>query len=124
MRKFLLFLLCGSVLTAALADPPAHASTPSVLVLHDGPENEKNPGYLDALYLANLLGHFTTLRTIHPLETYQKGEWQKYNAVFAIVYQKQYAVPALFVDDIAQSPQTFCWLGNQVAQLDRRGILR
>src|SRR5439155_1763373 len=69
-------------------------------------------------------GHFTTLRKTHPIQDYQPGEWQKYDAVFVIIYQRKYSVPRLFIDDIAKSPKTFCWLGNQVGQLDRRGILR
>src|SRR5579864_1510403 len=98
MRKILIFLAWGSFALAAFADTPPPPQAPSVLVLHDGPENEKNPGYLDALYLANVLGHFTTLRKIHPLEEYQTGEWQKYDAVFVIVYQRKYAVPTRFID--------------------------
>ncbi len=124
MRKILLFLAGFSFAVSAFADAPPHASAPSVLVLHDGPEKETNPGYLDALYLANLLGHFTTLRQVHPLEDYVPGEWKKYDAVFVIVYQRKYQVPSRFINDIAQSPKTFCWLGNQVGQLDRQGILR
>jgi len=93
-------------------------------VLYDGPDEDKNPGRLDALYLVNLLGHFTTHRTVHPLETYKRGEWARYDAVFTIVYQKRYRVPSLFLEDIARDPKTFCWLGNQVGQLDRQGLLR
>ena len=67
MRKILIILIGIRCLVPAYADAPPHASAPSVLVLHDGPEKETNPGYLDALYLANLLGHFTTLRQVRPL---------------------------------------------------------
>src|SRR5471030_3333147 len=112
-RLFLLFLLIG-VLVPSFAESPTLPVPPSVLVLYDGPDIDKNPGRLDAMYLINLLGHFTTRRQVHPLESYELGEWQKYDAVFAIVYQKRYQVPALFLEDIAQDSKTFCWLGNQV----------
>jgi uncharacterized protein YdaL len=110
--------------TASIAIPESLQYGPNVLVLYDGPDVEANPGRLDALYLANLLGHFTTNRKIHTLEAYKAGEWEQYDAVFAIVYQKHYTVPRLFLQDIARSPRTFCWLGNQVGQLDQKGILR
>src|SRR5437879_4865810 len=118
----LLFFAFCSRLPLAEASPRPLA--PSVLVLHDGPEKNTNPGYLDALFLANLLGHFTTLRKVQSLENYPPGEWPKYDAVFVIVYQRKYTLPSRFIDDIARSPKTFCYLGNQGGQLDRRGILR
>ena len=136
MRKFVfvasllpVFILGIRLLQAAEPSDQAKLqdavlSGPSVLVLYDGEDVESNPGRLDARYLANLLGHFTVHRQIHPLEQYRAGEWQKYDAVFAIVYQKHYAVPRTFIQDIARSTHTFCWLGNQVGQLDEAGILR
>jgi uncharacterized protein YdaL len=96
---------------------------PSVLVLYDGPDTPANPGRLDALYLTNLLGHFTTRRLVHPLETYRTGEGEKYNAIFCIVYQKHYRVPAAFLRDTPSFHRTFCWLGNQGWQLESQGLL-
>ena len=107
-----------------MAEGPPHNGGPSVLVLFDGPEVSTNPGRLDAIYLANLLGHFTTRRKVQSLEAYQPGEWQKFDAVFAIVYQRKYRVPHVFVEDVARDTGTFCWLANQVGQLDQEGILR
>ena len=92
---FLIILVPGSHFLSA--EPPLAPASPSVLVLYDGPDVDKNPGRLDALYLINLLGHFTTRRVVHPLETYQRGEWAKYDAVFAIVYQRRYRVPSLLL---------------------------
>jgi uncharacterized protein YdaL len=132
-RCFFLFIF-GLAAPVTYADSPARANAepmarlvsggPSVLVLYDGPDVSKNPGRLDALFLANLLGHFTTRRTVHPFEDYRRGEWKDYDAVFAIVYQRKYTLPYVFVEDIAKSTRTFCYLANQVAQLDRAGILR
>src|ERR1700690_1675217 len=124
MRKILLPFIGFAFAASVYSDVSAQDSAPSILVLHDGPEVETNPGYLDALYLANLLGHFTTLRQVRPLEDYVPGEWQNYDAVFVIVYQRKYQVPSRFINDISKSPKTFCWLGNQVGQLDRQGFLR
>jgi hypothetical protein len=64
-KAFFISLIAALLFTAntgSSADPPASSptSTPSILVLYDGPDKEGNPGRLDALYLANLLGHFTT----------------------------------------------------------------
>src|SRR2546425_12980500 len=122
MHKRIVVLAFFVLSWPAFAQPPAFDlfaghPQPSVLVLHDGPDREGNPGRLDALYLANLLGHFTTRRTVHSLETYQAGELQKYDAVFTLVYEKRYTVPPVFLRDVAQGTKTFCWLGNQVGQL-------
>jgi len=119
---FIAFLTTG--FKSLSAEPPIAQASPSVLVLYDGPDIEKNPGRLDARYLVNLLGHFTTLRTMHPLESYERGEWAKYDAVFVIVYQRKYRVPTLFLDDIVRDTGTVCWLGNQIGQLDRQGFLQ
>jgi len=95
-----------------------------MLVLYDGPDEIKNPAKLDALYLANLLGHFTTKREVIPLEDYEPGQWKKYDAVFSIVYQKKYVVPAKFLRDVPSITKPFCWLGNQSGQLGRNNFLR
>src|SRR6185437_10560075 len=127
MRKLFLLLaglLAGSAVSPLFAQPNDLSSGPAVLVLYDGPDVASNPGRLDALYLVNLLGHFTTRRTVHPLEAYQAGEDRKFDAVFTIIYQRKYRVPQVFLDDIAHDPRPFCWLGNQSAQLDRVGLLR
>ncbi|MFA5976605.1 MAG: polysaccharide deacetylase family protein [Elusimicrobiota bacterium] len=125
-RRFIgTFLTVSFWASFLLAQPvPNLNSGPAVLVLYDGLDQPRNVGRLDAFYLGNLLGHFTTRRTIHSIETYQAGEWKQYDAVFVMIYQKRYDVPSVFIDDIARSPRTFCWLGNQVGQLDRRGFLK
>lgn len=97
---------------------------PRVLVLYDGPDNVENPGRLDALYLTNLLGHFTTRRTCVPLETYKPGQWKSYDAVFSIIFQRKYDVPNAYLADINRITVPNVWLGNQTAQLNRYGTLR
>jgi uncharacterized protein YdaL len=131
MRPFTPRLLGGGCLfLAALgaANPPpiqaAGQNPPSVLVLYDGPEIGTNPGYVDAIYLANLLGHFTTRRKITSLERYPANTWKSYDAVFCVVYNRRYKIPETFLSDAAQIDRPFCWLGNQVGQLDRVGLLQ
>src|ERR1700690_2803680 len=102
MRKILLPFIGFTFAASVYSDVSAQDSAPSILVLHDGPEVETNPGYLDPLYLANLLGHFTTLRQVKPLEKDTVGEWEKFDAVFVIVYQRKYTVPSRFINDIAR----------------------
>ncbi len=119
----LVALVLARPLGAAVWQPPSGIQ-PKVLVMYDGDEADKNPGRLDAMYLATLLGHFTTDRTIHPIDAYQAGEYQRFDAIFTIVYQHKYEVPVVLLGDIARDSKTFCWLGNQVGQLDRQGILR
>jgi len=128
-------LLSAVLLTAALAARSAGAPAPStfqqqvaagpsVLVLYDGPEKDANPARIDALYIANLLGHFTTRRTVRTLEQYREGDWKGYDAVFSIVYRKHYRVPDALLRDAPNIDRPFCWLGNQHGQLDRYGALR
>jgi len=124
LSAFLTVFLALFVFAPVFADPLDVSKGPSVLVLYDGPDQEANPGRLDAIYLVNLLGHFTLRRKAQSLEEYQPGEWQKYDAIFTIVYQRKYHVPDVFLKDIAQDSGTFCWLANQVGQLDRVGLLR
>jgi peptidoglycan/xylan/chitin deacetylase (PgdA/CDA1 family) len=100
------------------------AQGPRVLVLYDGPDKVDNPGRLDALYLANLLGHFTTRRTVISLESYKAGQWKSYDAIFSIIFQRKYDVPSAFLADTPQITKPFCWLGNQTGQLNRYGTLR
>jgi uncharacterized protein YdaL len=103
--------------------------TPRVLVLYDGIDKEGNPGRQDALYLTNLLGHFTTHRDVESMEEYRAGQYQNYDATFVVIYQRQYAVPRAVLADVDQDTGTVCWIGNQAAQLQsafgtlaRRGI--
>ncbi len=119
---FLILATASSkVLSAKSAEEPKE---PAVLVLYDGANQESNPGRLDAFYLGNLLGHFTTHRTVVPIDTYAPGEMDKYDATFIVIYQKAYRVPDLLLKDAAASPHPLCWLGNQVGQLDRFGGLK
>ena len=126
MRALASGVFCLAILGAVCVPSSAAAipESPSVLVLFDGAENGANPGYVDAIYLANLLGHFTTRRRVMPLTEYRPGEWKSYNAVFCVVYKLKYKVPEAFLSDAARIDRPFCWLGNQIGQLERTGILR
>src|SRR5690242_19728496 len=68
---------------------------PSVLIVYDGLDQQGSPGRLDALYLGNLLGHFTTHRRIIPIDHYRTDLWKSYDAIFCIVYDKKFTVPPL-----------------------------
>jgi uncharacterized protein YdaL len=109
---------------------PLHAESflpvhqPRVLILFDGPDKEGNPGRLDARYLANLLGHFTTRREIESVEVYVPGTYKRFDAVFCIIYRPKYTIPNAVLKDANEDDGTFTWIGNQVAQLDRLGTLR
>ncbi len=116
------FLLSGLIQSTAAKTTPIE-SVPSVLVLFDGPDQDANPGRLDALYLVNLLGHFTTHRVVHSLDTYQTREAEPFDAVFVVVYQKRYRVPAKVLEDLNRRKKVFCWIGNQAKQLEERGLL-
>ncbi len=121
------FLLAAAIAARAAGVPaaaPQLADGPSVLVIYDGPEQASNPARIDALYVGNLLGHFTTRRTLRTLEQYREGDWKGYDAVFGIVYRKHYRVPDALLRDASRSDRPFCWLGNQHGQLDRYGALR
>ena len=96
------FLLAAALAAGASAPAPQLANGPSVLILYDGPERQSNPARIDALYVANLLGHFTTRRTLRTLEQYHEGDWKDYDAVFSIVYRKHYRVPDALLRDAAR----------------------
>ncbi len=118
------FLVAAALAAGAAQPAPQLANGPTVLILYDGPEKPSNPARIDALYTANLLGHFTTRRTLRTLEEYKEGDWKGYDAVFGIVYRKHYKVPDAFLRDAPRIDRPFCWLGNQHGQLDRYGALR
>ncbi len=127
LRKHLSVTFLSILFTTAAFGAPTWLDSvskgPSVLVLYDGPDIESNPGRLDANYLANLLGHFTAHRSVRSLDAYTPGELKAFDVVFTIVYQKKYRVPQNFLNDVATGGKPFCWLGNQVGQLNRVGML-
>lgn len=123
LRGGFLFLATLSAVISPSLQAGEH-NPPSVLVLFDGPETGTNPGLVDALYLGNMLGHFTTHRKIMPLGQYVPGDWKSYDAVFCVIYNRKFNVPEAFLSDAALIDRPFCWLGNQVGRLDRGGVLR
>ncbi len=120
------FFLCGIAFSSPAVDSQfaeIAQSKMSVLVLYDGADSEINPGRLDALYLMNLLGHFTTRRTLKSVEEYAPGDWKKFDAVFSIIYEKKYKIPDAVLRDASETDRPFCWLSNQVGQLERWHVL-
>src|SRR5690349_6448779 len=94
--RFLAFLL---FLSAPVFAVPKPLPQPNILILYDGLDQDKNPGRQDALYLTNLLGHFTTHREVQSMEAYKPGDYKRYDAVFCVVYQRHYTVPAAVLAD-------------------------
>jgi len=120
---FFISILFSPFLSLQAKTQTSSEKTPSVLIVYDGPNQEGNPGRLDALYLGNLLGHFTTRRHLIPIEAYRTGMWKSYDAVFCGIYQKEFEVPETFLRDAAVIDRPFCWFGQQTGQLDQFNIL-
>src|SRR3954468_22305709 len=66
---------------------------PRVLVLYDGPDEERKPGRSHAPFPPNLPGHFPPRREIQSLDTYAPGSYKRFDAVFCVVYRPRYTVP-------------------------------
>lgn len=85
------------------------------LILYDSSNNSEWIGYLNSVFLANLLGHFRLDYKILPIEKYESLE--AYNHVFYLGVLQHNQLPTKFVQDVLQSKKTIVWFGNNLKQL-------
>ncbi len=110
-RKWLgLLLLC---LPAAAQNTPQQ----TVAIIYDGPTDYQAKGYIHALFVENLLGHFGFAGDIIPSGQYQPGMLQHYHAGFYIGVTPNATLPPGLVDDVRAYQQPFAWLGQHVEAL-------
>lgn len=105
-----------SLLLLAALLPGAQAAT-RVLVLFDGRQDPSGEGYLNAHYIANLLGHFETQWELRHLDQYRRGDAHRYDAVFFASTVTHPKFPAGFLEDAATTRRTFVWLGRHIGEL-------
>jgi uncharacterized protein YdaL len=106
---FLFFVSKGSVQTAS-ADRKA-------LILYDGPSTGYSEGLISARSIANLLGHFSASHDIQTVGDYQSGQVENYAWIFFAGNVEKTRLPNSFLDDLAATTKTICWLNRHVNQL-------
>jgi uncharacterized protein YdaL len=113
-KWFFLFivLLLFSVLASAQTSPQQ-----TVAIIYDGPTDYQAKGYIHALFVENLLGHFGLAGEIIPSGQYQPGSLQRYHAGFYIGVTPNATAPEALVADIRTYQQPFAWLGQHVESL-------
>src|SRR5258706_4003681 len=99
---------------------PALAA-PRALLLYDGKSEIHGEGYLSARYIANLLGHFGVASEARGIESYQKGDTEKYPYVFFAGSVARTRLPKAFLDDVARTETHVIWLGRHIEQLVGQG---
>lgn len=96
-----------------------------VLILYDEaistPGSKPELSRLDAIYLANLLGHFKVNWKMQRIEDYKPGQLQDYDIVFynATVYNH---TPQTFLFDISVFDGQIVWIGFNLFQLKDSGM--
>jgi uncharacterized protein YdaL len=112
MRLLVVFVF---FLLLFVLEPPANSDVyrPSVpnkaLILYDATGDKGWVGYLNGLFLANLLGHFSTLYDLTPVEGYTKGLLDSYKATFYLGTQYNNQLPKAFIDDVLQTTRPIVW---------------
>ena len=115
--------LCVSVVSLLLLLVPresrsaASASEPRALILYDGPSTGYSEGLISARSIANLLGHFSASYDIQPVGDYQSGQVENYAWIFFAGNVEKTRLPKPFLDDLAATTKTVCWLNRHVNQL-------
>jgi len=115
-----LWLVLGAFPAPARAQDPARAGgrpEPDVAIVYDGATDMQGKGYIHALFVDNLLGHFGLHGQIIPVATYQKGALDRYKAAFFIGVHPNTEFPAGLLDDIRAYKAPFAWLGQNIGQL-------
>lgn len=108
---FLLLLMSSASFAQELARPA------SALILYDGPSTGYSDGPISANNIANLLGHFSVSHRVEPIGAYQKGFIENYAWVFFAGNAEKMQLPGEFLDDLASTSKTVCWLNRHVNQL-------
>jgi uncharacterized protein YdaL len=89
----------------------------TVAIIYDGPTDYQAKGYIHALFVENLLGHFGLTGEIIPAGNYQPGMLQHYHAGFYIGVTPGATAPEALVADVRAYQQPFAWLGQHVESL-------
>ena len=77
----------------------------------------QSKGYIHALFIENLLGHFGLHGKIIPLKSYKSGQLAGTQAAFFIGVATNAEIPDTFLADVKAYPGTFCWMGQHIERL-------
>ncbi len=92
-------------------------SARKALILYDGQSTGYSDGLISANSIANLLGHFSANYDIQPVGDYQSGRVENYAWIFFAGNVEKTQLPKAFLDDLASTSKTICWLNRHVNQL-------
>ena len=96
------------------------APEPSVAIVYDGaagPKEYQSKGYIHALFVENLLGHFGLKGDIIALKDYDPGQLAGHRAAFFVGVTTSAELPPAFLADVKAFGEPFCWLGQHIEQL-------
>lgn len=108
-----------------LLSPVSHAKTDTnqsnqagnVLILYDSVGAGEWIGYLNALFLANLIGHFDKTYTLLPVEQYLQGEIEHHSSTFYLGVNYNNPLPQSFINDVMHTTKNIIWLRYNIWQL-------
>ena len=89
-------------------------------ILYDGPAGPKeyqSKGYIHALFIENLLGHFGLKGDIVALKDYEPGQLAGHRAAFFVGVTTSAEIPPAFLADVKAFQEPFCWLGQHIETL-------
>ena len=101
----------GALCVSMGAPAQAQTATAEILILYDAPPNDQytNLGLSYAIMLDNLLGHFNTDVTLMPVQNYQAGMTENYNATFYLGSYYNNPIPVAFLQDVTTTNTTIVW---------------
>ncbi len=120
---------CLGLVDSADAQTPgrAQATNPQcVNILHDDTAGAKDgKGSINAIYLANLLGHWPAYEVrVRPVQNYKAGMSDACKATFYIGSFESTAVPKAFLHDYFATRRSIVWMGFGTERLDHDAFQR
>jgi uncharacterized protein YdaL len=114
MKKTLLIfaLVAGMLIAYVPQRSRSQAATPAnpVLILYDSTNTQYGKlGFIYAIMLSNLLGHFQMKADLVPVETYIAGQINAHQATFYLGALYDNPLPVSFVSDAAQTTKPLVW---------------
>ncbi len=116
MRRFVCALFLA-VAGAGMAAAQGPQEPQTVLIVYDGATDYQAKGYIHALFIENLMGHFGLSGEIVPQAEYQAGQLQRYRSGFYIGVATNSQPPQALIDDVRAYSQPFAWLGQHIERL-------
>ncbi len=118
--RWLAVFLVGALSALAPAIAAEQSPTPppfQALILYDSMPPYIWVGELQAMQIANLLGHFPINYTIEPVESYAAGQMEQYSVTFYLGVAYDGSPPTAFLDDVMTTERTVCWFRYNLEQI-------